>query len=335
MIARSLLLDPAALRRRRAARRDALPRRRRDAARTRTSPAQGAPRSPRRPSATTPGAPGFGARAGPGRAPFREVVKNAKESAGFFTCGTRTTALDRDPPRAVRQAVLLQHRAHQGRGRAHRLIAGSCARATSRYFKRVNGNHVQLIAKNTRISRQAGTPTGAPSRRASPIASSPRRPSRASRTPRTRACLVEVNQLLLNDIPGASTLLEGAFHIPYALDGRNSSLVRTDAQPTRDGLRRVRLHFSVSKMPPPSPDSNVPPAARDAGPEEPLPRLPLQLRGCCPPADASARGRSARGLLHHHFTATSPTTSDPNRTSTTSIAGGSRRRIPTRRSPSP
>ena len=126
------------------------------------------------------------------------------------------------------------------------VIAGLMGERHIVYFKKVNG-HVQLIARNTRFRARAGTPTEHAVHESfsdSLLASAPI----ASQPGKDEGILVEVNALLLNDIPGAATTLENAFHIPYALDGRNSSLVHTDGEEKSVGFD-VSLHFSVPKMP--------------------------------------------------------------------------------------
>src|SRR5258707_2234087 len=45
-------------------------------------------------------------------------------------------------------------------------------------------------------------------------------------------------------------MLEGASGVPYALDGRNSSIVSSDTSAEDTGFN-VSLHFSVPKLPPP------------------------------------------------------------------------------------
>jgi hypothetical protein len=219
-------------------------------------PAQGAPITPE-PSATTPGAPAKAPAPGPAARPFREVVKDAKEDSGFFNVwkqGDRAW-IEIRPEQLEKPFFFTVVRTH-GVGEKM-IIAGLMGARHIAYFKKVNG-HVQLIAKNTRFRARAGTPTERAVEESfsdsllasAPIASQP--------NPKDQGFLVEVNALLLNDIPGASTQLDGAFHIPYALDGRNSSLVRVDADDDETGFD-VSLHFSVSKMPSPGPDSNVRP----------------------------------------------------------------------------
>jgi len=209
-------------------------------------PATAAPLTPA-PSATTPGAPASAPAPGPAARPFRDVVKDAKETEGFFNVWrNEDRAWIEIRPDQLDKPFFFSTVRTKGVGE-RMVIAGLMGERHIVYFRKVNG-HVQLIARNTRFRARAGTPTEhavhesfSDSLLASaPIASQP--------NPKGEGILVEVNQLLLNDIPGAATLLENAFHIPYALDGRNSSLVHTDGGATSVGFD-VSLHFSVPKLP--------------------------------------------------------------------------------------
>ena len=219
-------------------------------------PAQAAPLTPA-PSATTPGAPASAPAPGPAARPFHEVIKDAKETEGFFNVWRQDDrAWIEIRPEQLDKPFFFTIVRTKGVGE-RMVIAGLMGARHIAYFKKVNG-HIQLIAKNTRFRARAGTPTDLAVKSsfsesllaAAPIASQP--------NPKDQGVLVEVNALLLNDIPGASTMLDGAFHVPYALDGRNSSLVNAQASEGETGFD-VSLHFSVPKMPTASPDSQVRP----------------------------------------------------------------------------
>ncbi len=212
-------------------------------------PAQAAPLTPA-PSATTPGAPATAPAPAPAARPFREVIKNAKEKKGLFNVWQKEDrAWIAIQPDQMGKPFYFSTVRTKGVGERS-VIAGLMGARHIVEFRKVNG-HIQLIAKNTRFRARANTPTEravessfSDSLLASaPIASQP--------DPESKAVLVEVNALLLSDIPGASTMLEGAFKVPYALDGRNSSLVRADADEQETGFD-VALHFSVPKLPPAS-----------------------------------------------------------------------------------
>jgi len=210
-------------------------------------PNQGVPLTPP-PSATTPGAPASGpAQQQSNLKPFKDVVKEAKETEGFFTLYQKDEkAWIEIKPDQFGKPFYFSETRTSGVGE-RMVIAGLMGARHVVYFKKVNGL-VQLIAKNTRFQARQGTA----SERAvessfsdSLIASAP---VVSQPNSDTKGVLVEVNSLLMNDIPGASTLLEQAFRVPYALDGRNSSLVGADSNERATGFN-VSLHFSVPRLP--------------------------------------------------------------------------------------
>ncbi len=135
------------------------------------------------------------------------------------------------------------------------VIAGLMSSRHVVYFKRING-HVQLIAKNQRFRAREGTAVERAVRTSysdsliasAPVVSQPH--------PDTKAILIEAGQLLLSDIPAASTQLETAFRLPYALDTRNSNLVKARATEQATGFE-VSLHFAVPKIPAPPANSTA------------------------------------------------------------------------------
>ncbi|HZZ94009.1 MAG TPA: zinc-dependent metalloprotease [Usitatibacter sp.] len=210
-------------------------------------PNQAAPLTPP-PSATTPGAPASGpAKEQSNLRPFKEVVKEAKETQGFFNLFQKDDRawLEIKPEQFEKPFYFAQTRT-SGVGE-RMVIAGLMGASHVVYFKKVNGL-VQLIAQNTRFQAREGTASERAVQSsfsdsllsAAPIVSQPEGES--------KGVLVDVSALLMNDIPGASTLLEQAFHVPYALDGRNSSLVSADSSDHATGFN-VSLHFSVPRLP--------------------------------------------------------------------------------------
>jgi hypothetical protein len=212
-----------------------------------TQPAPAAPLTPP-PSATTPGAPAS-APAQPASAvkPFKEVVKDAKELPGFFTLYQKDDKawIEVKPEQFDKPFYFSTVRTN---GVGERMVIGGLMGATQVvYFKKVNG-HVQLLAQNLRFRAREGSATERAVKSsfsdsliaAAAIVSQP--------SPETKGVLLEVNALLMSDIPAASTMLENAFRVPYALDGRNSSLVSADSSEQSTGFN-VSLHFSVPKLP--------------------------------------------------------------------------------------
>jgi hypothetical protein len=214
-----------------------------------SQPAPGAPLTPP-PSATTPGAPASApAPAASSVRSFKDVVKDAKETPGFFTLYQKDEkAWIEIKPEQFDKPFYFSTVRTSGVGE-RMVIAGLMGARHVVYFKKVNG-HVQLLAQNNRFRAREGSASERAVRTSfsdsllasGPLASQP--------DPETKGVLVEVNALLMNDIPAASTMLETAFRIPYALDGRNSALVGADSSENSTGFN-VSLHFSVPKLPAP------------------------------------------------------------------------------------
>ncbi len=209
-------------------------------------PTQTAPLTPA-PSATTPGAPASGPAPAPDARPFREVVKGAKEVRGFFTVWRRDDRawIEIKPDQMDKPFYFASERT-TGLGERG-VMAGLMDDRQIVHFHKVNG-HIELIAENWRFRARPGTPTERAVQSSfsdsllasAPISSQP--------SPDDKAILIDANALLLNDIPAAGGMLENTFHVPYALDGRNSSLERVDANDEFTGFE-VNLHFSVPKLP--------------------------------------------------------------------------------------
>jgi hypothetical protein len=218
------------------------------------SDGQAAPLTPP-PSATTPGAPATAPAPAPSARPFREVVRGAKEIKGFFDVWEKDDrAWIEIRPDQMDKPFFFSTVRTTGLGE-RMVIAGLMGARHIVLFRKVNG-HIQLIAKNTRFTAREGTPieSAVESSFSDSLIASATIASQPSAG--NTAILVEVNALLLNDIPAAATMLEGAFHVPYALDGRNSSFVRADANPKATGFD-VSLHFSVPRLPAPSPNNGA------------------------------------------------------------------------------
>ena len=209
-------------------------------------PTQTAPLTPA-PSATTPGAPASAPGPGPDARPFKEVIKGAKEVDGFFNVWRRDDrAWIEIRPDQMDQSFYFASERTTGLGERG-VMAGLMDARQIVHFHKVNG-HIELIAENWRFRARAGTPNARAVQSSfsdsllasAPIASQP--------APGSKAILVDANALLLNDIPAAGGMLESTFHIPYALDGRNSSLENVDGNDEFTGFT-VSLHFSVPKLP--------------------------------------------------------------------------------------
>ena len=216
------------------------------------APAQPATPTINPPQAPIPpaGAPASPARPEPGQLKaFKDTVKDAKEQAGFFNVYQKDDkAWIEIKPDQFDKPFFFSTVRTRGLGERS-VIAGLMGARHVVYFKKL-GNHVQLIAQNQRFRAKEGTAVARAVKSSysdsllasAPIVSQPH--------PDSKGVLVEANALLLSDIPAASTQLESAFRLPYALDARNSSIVKAKSSESTSGFE-VALHFAVPKIPAP------------------------------------------------------------------------------------
>ncbi|HEV2042195.1 MAG TPA: zinc-dependent metalloprotease [Casimicrobiaceae bacterium] len=180
--------------------------------------------------------------------PFAEVVKDAKEQPGFFNLYSKEEKVWLEiKPDQFDQPFFLQLNRTHGIG-DREPFRSPMLRSYIVEFHRL-GTLVQLIARNSQFFATAGTPLARAVRESTsdsllsavPVASQPH--------PERKSVLIDANSLLLADIPGGSTALEAAYHIPYGFDARNSSFTATHNTVDLTGFA-VSAHYSVPKLPP-------------------------------------------------------------------------------------
>ena len=204
-----------------------------------------AARPPGSAAAGTPGAP----------RPFAEIIKDAKEQPGLFTLWTKDEKVWIEiKPEQFDQLYYLQ--ANMSRG-VMSDMSTSTARAMLRgniiTFKKI-GSNVQLIAKNFSNYAKPATPIAIATAEgtsdsllaAATLASAPH--------PEKKSVLVEANALLLGDIPMITYALDSTYRAGYSLDRANSYFSETQARADATTFD-VTAHFSVPKLPVPSPAS--------------------------------------------------------------------------------
>lgn len=203
-----------------------------------------------RPPAAAAGAPAV---AGAPR-PFAEIIKDAKEQPGLFTLWTRDEKVWIElRPEQFDKLYYLQANMNRGVMSAGSELSGARAmlRGNIITFRKI-GNNVQLIARNFSNFARPATPialatadgTSDSLLASAPVASAPH--------PEKKTVLVEANALLLGDIPMITSTLDSAYRSGYGLDRPNSyfrEVVARDDATTFD----VTAHFSVPKLPTPSP----------------------------------------------------------------------------------
>ncbi|HEY8877166.1 MAG TPA: zinc-dependent metalloprotease, partial [Roseateles sp.] len=180
--------------------------------------------------------------------PFAEVIKGAKEQPGLFPIWRKDEKVWIEIPKdAFNKPFLFSVNVANAVGERG-LYASQMLGDELAEWRRI-GNHVQLIALNTKFRTE--TPSAklaieqafSPSLIAGVAVASADHPDRKS-------VLVDAGGLLLSDIPGYSTRLEMAYRLPYAPDRTNSFIeaTRADAQIT---TLTSRIHFSTPRIPAP------------------------------------------------------------------------------------
>lgn len=216
------------------------------------------------PAATAPAAPAAQPpRPGepPPPRPFAEVIKDAKETAGYFTLWQKDERVWLEiAPERLEQPFFFAVGLASGLGERF-FLPGLMGQEHVVVLRKV-GNNVQLIARNLRVRAPAATPLETAVRESysdsllasAAVASAPH--------PERKSFLVDAAALLGGDIAGAQTALETAYRVAYALDRGNSAIER--ARTTAAGtFITYRAHFAVPKLPappatPPAPNTPVP-----------------------------------------------------------------------------
>ncbi|MCE4553012.1 zinc-dependent metalloprotease [Roseateles cellulosilyticus] len=180
--------------------------------------------------------------------PFADVIKGAKEQPGLFPIWRKDEKVWIEIPKeqfnkpflfSVNVANSIGERGFY----ASQMIGDELAE-----WRRI-GNHVQLVALNTRYrsdsddSKLALDQSFSPSLITSGGVASAEHPDRKS-------VLVDASGLLLGDIPGYSTRLEQAFRLPYGPDRQNSFIESTRADAQLSTLT-ARVHFATPRIPAP------------------------------------------------------------------------------------
>jgi hypothetical protein len=193
-------------------------------------------------AATPPRAPGS-------PAPFAEVTRQAKSSAGFLTVWTQDAKTWLEIPAALLdKPFFLGASISSGLGERF-FLPGLMPPERVVMFKRV-GDNVQLIAVSLHARTTPGTPLAraiAESYSDSLLAAAP---LAAAPHPERKSLLVDAQALLGGDLFGVSTQVEAAFRLPYALDRANSRIetARTSDKATTLNFKH---HFGVPKLPAP------------------------------------------------------------------------------------
>jgi len=208
------------------------------------APAPGGP--PGAGAASAPGAPGPAA---PAPRAFKDVAKDATETAGFLAVHRKDEkAWIAVRPEQFDKPFFFTWNIPQSLG--EKGLYGSQMGGAKLVVLRKIGNQVQLLARNTEFHAKEGTPQArfvAESFSDSLLASAP---VASLPHPESKAVLVELNALLFGDIPGYGSRIEAAFRLPYALDARNTSIARVTQSEVLTSVQ-VKAHFATPKIPAP------------------------------------------------------------------------------------
>jgi hypothetical protein len=200
--------------------------------------------------AAAPGARPAGPPPAPGTpAPFAEVTKDAKSSAGFLAVWTKDEKTWLEiPAERIDKPFFLGSSLASGLGERF-FLPGLMGREHVVVLRR-HGNQVQLVARNLHARAPEGTPLAralAESYSDSLLAAAP---LAAAPHPERKSLLVDATALLGGDLGGVQTLLETAYRMPYALDRGNSAIERARTSDAGTAIT-FRSHYSVPKLPAP------------------------------------------------------------------------------------
>ena len=201
--------------------------------------------------------PGAPAAQAPAPRPFNSIIKDAKETAGFFTLYEKDEkAWIAIKPEQFDKPFFFTYNIPQSVGERG-LYGSQMGGSALVVFKKI-GTQIQLLSKNMEFFAKPGSPQAqfvseafSDSLMTSAVAAS-------APHSESQAVLVELNALLFADIPGYSTRLEAAYRMPFALDVRNSSVTRVNNSEQLTGVQ-VKAHFAVPRLSaPPLTPSPVP-----------------------------------------------------------------------------
>src|SRR5437868_8937026 len=184
--------------------------------------------------------------------PFADVIKEAKETPGLFHVYQKDdkTWIEIAPDQFDHPFFFSWS---LSRGLGEKFIYGGLMGDSDIVEFHKMGNTVQLVAKNQVYFASQGKPQARAVAEAFtdslvaavPLASQPH--------PERKSVLIDLNQLLLSDIPGANGFLERTYRQMYSFDSRNSNIVKTRATPDMLAVE-VSAHYALGRViqPPPS-----------------------------------------------------------------------------------
>ncbi len=216
--------------------------------------------------------------AAPGAPPppklFADVIKDAKEEAGFFRTWRKDDKVWIEIPEDMWErpfffSVNVTHSIGDA-GLFGNQMGGFLAAGRGQYFasfKKFGPTGVQFIARNVAYAAASDSPIRHAVERSfsdsligsATVVSAPH--------PERKSVLIEANALFINDFPMAAQQLEQTFRQSYSFDAKNSSIEKVRNSETETGFN-VRGHYQLGRVSIPQPS---------APPGSPVPRVPLTL----------------------------------------------------------
>lgn len=179
--------------------------------------------------------------------PFAEIIKDAKQQAGYLPVWRKDEKTWLEIPAAAFDKPFLMSASIAQSIGERGLYGGQMGPSWLATWRRV-GNQIQLVALNTEYVATSPAMKATVSQSfsdsllaATAVASAPH--------PERKSVLVDAS-FLLTDLPGYSTALEQAFRIPYGLDRANSSIEKAGVTDDLTTLN-LRIHFAAPRLPAP------------------------------------------------------------------------------------
>jgi hypothetical protein len=202
------------------------------------------------------------AAAATGPKPFAEVIKDAKETPGFFRIWQKDEKVWIEiAPEQIGMPILFT--ANLSRGLGEQGVYGGMALLDQVVeFKRI-GNAVQLIAKNYAFTGGTNGPIAQVVKEGFTDSLMGATTVASQAHPERKSVLIDANALLLTDIPAGERFTNGIHARNYTFDARNSSFDRVNNTDEQTSLV-VSAHYS-------NPKATLPPAPSAAQTPNPFP----------------------------------------------------------------
>ncbi|NDP43919.1 MAG: DUF5117 domain-containing protein, partial [Aromatoleum sp.] len=187
--------------------------------------------------------------------PFADVIKDAKETAGLFRIWQKDEKLWLEiAPEQFEQPYFFSVNLSAGLGEKA-FLGGTMWDSDLVAFRR-QGPLVQLVALNMRYFAQPKTPQAQGVRESFSDSLVGSVPVASQAHPERKSVLIDLNALLLADIPGANGWLERTYRQPYSFDARNSAITRAHTTPDLTSFT-VNAHYALQRViqPPATPGS--------------------------------------------------------------------------------